>query len=285
MTTPPALDQSLIDRAAPPGSMRYFSLLYAPPKRRSVVTALYVIDAEIRESGQSANHDVAHTRLQWWRMEIDRLVRASPQHPAARVLLEGSQSDRALFGRLHETLAAADMDLARMTYANERELRAYCVRSAGAIQELIAAQLLAPLPLDESLRALVNRIGVGLRLSEILRDVRQDACDGRVYMPLDEMERHSLTIEALRAREVTDGLRGALASLATVATRDLGDEHLKRLPAEQRAALRPLAVLAALHRQLVRRISRRHFAIASERIELGPIEKPWTAWRAARRAR
>ena len=163
-------------------------------------------------------------------MEIDRLVRANPQHPAARVLLEGSQSDRTMFGRLHEALAAADMDLARMTYANERELRAYCVRSAGAIQELIAAQLLAPLPLDESLRAVVNRIGVGLRLTEILRDVRQDACEGRVYVPLDEMERHSLTIEALRAREVTDGLRGALASLATVTTRELGDEHLKRLP-------------------------------------------------------
>ena len=75
------LDDSLVNRAAPPGSMRYFSLLYAPEERREQVCALYVIDAEIRESAQSVNHDVAHTRLQWWRGEIDRLVR--PQETAA----------------------------------------------------------------------------------------------------------------------------------------------------------------------------------------------------------
>ena len=66
-----ALDDSLVNSAAPPGSMRYFSLLYAPDDRRDQVLALYVIDAEIRESAQSVNHDVAHTRLQWWRAEIE----------------------------------------------------------------------------------------------------------------------------------------------------------------------------------------------------------------------
>ena len=60
-----SLDDSLVNRAAPAGSMRYFSLLYAPEDRRDQLCALYVIDAEIRESAQSVNHDVAHTRLQW----------------------------------------------------------------------------------------------------------------------------------------------------------------------------------------------------------------------------
>ena len=57
------LDDSLVNRAAPPGSMRYFSLLYAPENRREQLLALYVIDAEMRESAQTVNHDVAHTRL------------------------------------------------------------------------------------------------------------------------------------------------------------------------------------------------------------------------------
>src|ERR1700754_3356454 len=126
-----ALDGSLVNRAAPPGSMRYFSLLYAPEDRREPFLALSVVDAEIRESAQSANHDVAHTRLQWWRGEIDRLVNGSPQHPATRLLNEGPVTDRSTFAKLHETIAAADMDLARMTYSNMPELRAYSSRSGG----------------------------------------------------------------------------------------------------------------------------------------------------------
>jgi phytoene synthase len=154
------LDESLVNRAAPPGSMRYFSLLYAPENRREQLCALYVVDAEMRESAHSANHDVAHTRMQWWRAEIDRLVNGSPQHPATRLLNDNPIADRASFAKLHEVAAAADMDLARMTYSNMRELRAYASRSGGAIHELMAAQLVAPLPLDEAARATTcRRIG------------------------------------------------------------------------------------------------------------------------------
>src|SRR5262249_7775796 len=90
----PVIDESFLNRAAPPGSMRYFSLLYAPDDRRDAIAALYVIDAEIRESARSASHDVAHTRLQWWRAEVDRLVNGAPQHPATRVLVERHPADR-----------------------------------------------------------------------------------------------------------------------------------------------------------------------------------------------
>jgi 15-cis-phytoene synthase len=273
-----ALDDSLVNRAAPPGSMRYFSLLYAPEDRRDRLCALYVIDAEIRESAQSANHDVAHTRLQWWRAEIDRLVNANPQHPATRLLNDNGATDRALFAKLHETLVAADMDLARMTYSNMGELRAYCSRSGGAIQELMAAQLLAPLPLDETTRATANRIGIGVRQSEILRDLRQDAYAGRVYLPQDQLTRHNVTLEDLQSREVVPRLKSALREY-----REAVREELRAALASVTAPLRPLRVLGALHLRLLDRIAARDFDVATSRIDLGPIEKPWTAWRAARR--
>ena len=272
-----ALDDSVVNRAAPPGSMRYFSLLYAPEERRDRLCALYVIDAEIRESAQSANHDVAHTRLQWWRAEIDRLVNGNPQHPATRILNDAAGTDRASFAKLHETLVAADMDLARMTYSNMRELRAYCSRSGGAIQELMAAQLLAPLPLDEATRATANRIGVGVRQSEILRDLRQDAYAGRVYLPQDQLTAHKVTLEDLREREVAPRLKAALREY-----RDAVAEELQTALTAVSAPLRPLAVLAALHRSLLKRIAARDFDVATARVELGPIEKPWVAWRTAR---
>lgn len=277
----------MINRAAPPGSMRYFALLYAPPQKRDAVTALYVIDAEIRESAQSANHDVAHTRLQWWRQEIDRLVNANPQHPATRILSAQADFDRKLFARLHELLVAADMDLARMTYLNARELRAYCARSGGIVQELIAMLLAGPAALDEPARAAANRIGVGVRQAEMLRDVRQDAYEGRLYLPLDELEKAAVTLEDLRAREVSARVRTALAAFRESIAADL-DAHDNSLGNSfgkgARAYLRPLFVMAALHRRLLDRIARSNYEVASQRIELGPVEKPWVAWRAARRA-
>jgi phytoene synthase len=120
------LDGGVLNRTAPPGSLRYFALLYAPLERRDALAALFVIDSELRESARNANHDVAHTRLQWWRAEIDRLANGNSQHPATRLLQAQQNSNRAALAKLHELVAAADMDLARMTYNNAQELRAYC---------------------------------------------------------------------------------------------------------------------------------------------------------------
>jgi phytoene synthase len=272
------LDDSLVNRAAPAGSMRYFSLLYAPEDKRDQLCALYVIEAEIRESAQSTNHDVAHTRLTWWRAEIDRLVNGNPQHPATRLLNDAQPTDRMSFSKLHESMAAADMDLARMTYSNMRELRAYCSRSGGAIQELMAAQLVAPASLDDANRAIANRLGIGVRQSEILRDLRRDAYDGRVYLPQDRLTSHNVTLEDLRNREVAPRLKTALREY-----RDAVQDELQSALAAASAQLRPLAVLAALHRRLLDRIAAHDYDVATSRIELGPIEKPWVAWRAARR--
>ncbi|MGH8186887.1 MAG: squalene/phytoene synthase family protein, partial [Steroidobacteraceae bacterium] len=249
------LDDSLVNRAAAPGSMRYFSLLYAPEAKREAIRALYVIDAEIRQSAQNASHDVAHTRLQWWRAEVDRLVNGNPQHPATRVLQESSTGGLGALAKLHEPLVAADMDLARMTYSNQQELRAYCSRSGGAITELIAAQLADPEPLEETTRAAANRIGIGVRESEILRDLRQDACEGRIYLPLDELKRNGVEVDALRSREVVPQLREALTSFRRAASADLQPPEAAR----RNGALRPLCVLAALHARLLDRIAKRHY--------------------------
>ena len=275
-----AIDDSLINRAAPPGSMRYFSLLYTPEERRDAVLALYVIESEIRESSRSASHDVAHTRLQWWRGETDRLVNGNPQHPATKVLFASALGDRAAFGKLHEVLVAADMDLARMTYTDQRELRVYSSRSGGAIQELVASQLVAPGTLDETTRAAANKLGVGIRQAEMIRDLRQDAFDGNVYLPLDVLEKHNLKPDQLRARDMDPKLKEALSSFRDTTLAELTPPP--RGPQTQH--LRPVLVLAALHRKLLDRIAARNYAVTTERIDLGPIQKPWTAWRAARRA-
>jgi phytoene synthase len=276
------LDADLTNRAAPPGSTRYFSLLYTPPGKREVLMALYVIDAEIREGALGANHDVAHTRLMWWRQEIDRLVNSNPQHPASRALLERGHGDRKRFARLHELIAAADMDLARMTYATPSELDAYCSRSGGTITTLAAHELLDSTP-DDPTSAAANHIGSGMRLTEIVRDVRQDAHDGRLYVPLDILDRDSASIDDVRNRDITAKGKAAVASLAQHAAGVLGTS-MATMPTLYRAPLVPLFVLGALHERLLKRIAKHQYEVGVERIELGAVEKPFTAWRGARRA-
>jgi phytoene synthase len=276
------LDESLIKRAAAPGSMRYFSVLYAPQDKREAMLAIYLIDAEIRESAHGANHDIAHTRLRWWREEIDRLINGGPQHPGTRILHAHIQ-DRAVLAKLHELLAAADMDLVRMTFLDARELRAYATRSSGVVTEVIAALLNMPQSLDETLRASSQRIGIGVRLVEIVRDVRQNATDGLLYLPMDEMQRQQLNHEALRAREVSHAARIVLKHVSDQARNELSAAE-QSLTASQKTTLRPLLVLSALHRKLLDRIAAKHYDVATERIELNGLTKPWTAWKAARNA-
>jgi phytoene synthase len=260
--------------------MRYFALLYTPEDRREILTALFVIDAEIRESAQSPNHDVAHTRLRWWRTEVDRLVNGDPQHPAAHLLLRDHRGPRAALAQLHELLVAADMDVARMTYINARELRAYCARSGGALAELIAAELITENAMDDATRAVATTIGIGVRKAEIVRDLRQDAHDGRVYLPLDDLEKHSVGPDELNARSYDANVRAALREIKDAAQRDLTARVANDAAHD---AIRPLRILAALHHRLLERIAARNYDVASERTELGPIEKPWVAWREARR--
>lgn len=262
--------------------MRYFALLYTPEDRRDTLAALFAIDAEIRESAQSANHDVAHTRLTWWRSEIDRLVNGAAQHPATQILQRHHRGSRESLAKLHELLVAADMDLARITYENARELRVYCARSGGAVAEMIATQLAAEGAPDESMYRTANAIGVGIRQAQIIRDLRQDTHDGRLYVPLEELDKHSVRPEQLSKGEIDAGAKRALEQMKQDAQAELRSQLADDRTHE---ALRPLRVLAALHRRLLDRIAARKYEVGSERIELGPIEKPWTAWREARRSR
>ena len=277
------LDESLIVRAAPPGSLHYFSLLYAPEAQRAALTALLLVGAEIRESAVSANHDVAHTRLRWWRMEVDRLVNRNAQHPAARVL-QATASPPEQWALLHETMSAADMDLARLTYQTLDESHAYAARSGGALLELAALQLLAPAPVDPSVRSAVNRLGGALRQVDMLRDVRQDCREGRCYLPLDLLQRHASTPADLQPAQFSAAAQAALRDYGSVVLQRL-DAAVADLPATSHAPLRPLLVLAALQRRLLLQLMKHPHRLASERMELGPLAKPWIAWRAALRAR
>jgi phytoene synthase len=265
-------------RGTPPGSLRYFSTLFAPPEKRRLLGAIYAFESEIEATVNSPSHEAAHTRMQWWRTEADRFAAGRALHPVTvemQALRDCASHDPSL---LHEVLTAADLDLAHMTYASQRELEAYAYRASGALQTLIAAALAGPRELSPVEREHARELGSGVRQIEMLRDLGRDADRGRVYVPLDALEEAGIDPAALRAaspaalRSVLEPWQARLeASLSALP---------QRLTSIERRTQRPGLVLAALYLRLLKRIDPASPA-AKDRADVPPWSRLWTAWSTA----
>jgi phytoene synthase len=263
------LDPDDINRAAPPGSMRFFALQYAPIERRELLAALFVIDTEIAHAA-AAVHEVAHTKLQWWRAEVDRLINRSAQHPATLALQ--SALPNADFAPLLELLVAADMDLARMTYGTQAELNSYLQRSGSAIS--FYAQ-----DLNENQQTLARNLSTAVRRVETIRDTAAHAKAGRIYWPLEDLDARPDGLDALRQSTLTPTARKLIQMECERVAAQLAQSI-----SECTRTLRPFAVLGQLHLRVLNRIAELGYDVFTQRVELGGFEKVWTAWRAARRS-
>lgn len=282
-TNPSAADpvHEAVQRGLPPGSPRHLAVLFAEPAARSRLGTLYAFEAEIRRVVRSESHEAAHARLQWWRGELDRLAAGRPSHPIASALQSLHGRDGLDLTLLHEVLAAADLDLARFTYLSWPELDAYCFRSGGALQVLIAGVLATGRTLSDAEREFAGRLGTAIRQAEILRDLRVDASGGWLYPPLDALAAAGIDRASL------GGPESAAAPAAFKADwRTRIRAELRSLPSlldtpERRRAQRHGLVLAALHARLVDRLERADTPPA--RFDLEPFARLWTAWRTALR--
>jgi phytoene synthase len=268
------------ERGAPPGSLRYFAVLFAPPAARPVLEALYDFEAEIRDTIDTSSHEAAHARVQWWRGEIDRLAAGHASHPIAIALQPVRQRRDVDLGLLHETLVAADLDLARMSYQNWPELEAYCVRAAGALQTIAAAVLAGDRAVSEDERRFARKLGSAQRQVEMIRDVRRDLRRGRLYLPLEVVESAGITPTDLQQPTPPASLGALIAEWRTRVAGAL-DELPGSLPERtHRTAQRHGLVLGALHTRLLEEITTRSGS-DDVRVELGPFARLWTAWRTA----
>jgi len=276
------LDSTLTARAAPPGSMRYYAWLYTPEAQRDFLAALLLLEAELHDSAHAV-HEVAHVRLQWWREEIERLIAGKAQHPATQVLQAATQDrpGRFDFQLLHQTLLSAAQELANVTFETDTELNQYLHNGLGALFTLFAERSTdAP---SAQLLATASEIGAFIRRAETTRDVRQDFHHGRLYLPLNKLDELNIEYETLQQPQWPDAFVQLLQSRCA--------EHLSAyrtlkqgLLTTEKQALRPLLVLGDLHAQLLQRLAADFVAHTRQRLELGPVQKLWTAWRTARAA-
>ena len=263
-------------KAAASGSSFYYSFLFLPAEKRRAITAFYAFCREVDDVADEASDlDVARAKLAWWRTEVADLMAGHPSHPVTRALAPFVAPMGIDGARMNEIIDGMEMDLVRHRYADFEELRLYCHRAAGVVGQLSAGifgyRHAATLEYAEEL-------GLAFQLTNIIRDVGEDARRGRVYLPADELARHGLTVEDILSRRGSEAFRAVMAEQADRAEATYA-RALARLHPEDRRNQRAGLIMAAIYRTLLAEIRRDGFPVLEGRVSLTPIRKLWIAWK------
>jgi 15-cis-phytoene synthase len=269
-------DEYCKHKAAQSGSSFYYSFLFLPPERRRAITALYAFCREIDDAvDEPSDASAARAALAWWRGEVARLFAGDPQHPVTRALAPWTASFGIGDAQLNEIMDGMEMDLAQTRYIDFTGLKVYCRRVAGVVGTLAAGVFgyRNPRTLEYA-----DRLGLAFQLTNIIRDVGEDARKNRVYLPMDELKEFGVTAADILGARHTDRFVRLMRFQADRARRCY-DEALALLPPEDRHAQRPGLVMAAIYRTLLDEIEDDGFRVLKQRTALTPVRKLWIAWR------
>ena len=273
-------DEYCQDKAVQSGSSFYYSFLFLPPERRRAITALYAWCRELDDVADSqGDRGVARRKLDWWAQEVRDLYAGAPTHPVTRAL----QPFLAPFGiqrrQLIEVIDGMRMDLDDVRYLDFESLKLYCRRAAGVVGEMSAGIFGYS---DAQTLVYADRLGLAFQLTNIIRDVGEDARMGRVYLPQQDLIRHGLSrqqfLSGRAGLEEQPAFRALMAEQAARA-RDAYREAFAALPEVDRNRQRPGLIMAAIYVALLDEIERSGYAVLNQRIALTPLRKFWLACR------
>lgn len=289
---PPALparpmtpQQYVQDKAAGSGSSFYYAFLFLPPPRRAAITAFYAFCREVDDVvDEVTDAGVAATKLAWWRQAVAEAFDGRPQHPVLQALMPHVADYGIGAEHLQQVIDGCAMDLSQTRYLDEAALRRYCHLVAGVVGEVAAGIFGATReqPLSDATRQYAHKLGLAFQLTNIIRDVGDDARRGRIYLPMSELQRFDVKAHELLKREAPWGYGErftALMRFQAERAHALYDEALALLPPAERRAQRPGLMMAEIYRTLLREIERGGFQVLHQRVSLTPLRKLWLAWK------
>ena len=269
-------DEYCQQKAAKSGSSFYYSFLFLPPERRRAITALYAYCREVDDIADEVKDvGVARTKLAWWRTEVANLFAGHPQHPVTRAL----QPFTAPYGldahRMNEIIDGMEMDLVQHRYADFEALQLYCHRVAGVVGQLSASIFgyTNPATLEYA-----ENLGIAFQLTNIIRDVGEDARRDRVYLPADDLARFGLSAEDILARRGGEAFVKMMEFQADRA-QSYYDLAFSKLAPEDRRSQRAGLIMSAIYGTLLNEIRADGFQVLEQRVALTPLRKLWIAWK------
>jgi phytoene synthase len=269
-------DEYCQQKAAQSGSSFYYSFLFLPPERRRAITALYAFCREVDDVVDDCNDvSVAHNKLAWWRKEIGAMLAGSPTHPVTRALAP-HMATYALDGQhLLAIVDGMEMDLSQTRYLDFPGLQKYCWHVASVVG-ILSASIFGVT--DPQTLKYAEKLGLAFQLTNIIRDVGEDARKGRIYLPVNELQQFNVTAADILNQRHSENFQKLMRFQAERAQRTY-DEAFALLPAADRRAQRTGLIMAAIYRALLVEIERDDFHVLNQRISLTPIRKLWLAWK------
>jgi len=269
-------DEYCQQKAAASGSSFYYSFLFLPAERRQAITALYAFCREVDDVvDEASDTGVARTKLAWWRTEVANLFAGHPQHPVTKALAPFTARHGIDAARLNEIIDGMEMDLVYHRYPDFEALKLYCHRAAGVVGQFSASIFGFGEP---STLEYAESLGTAFQLTNIIRDVGEDARRDRVYLPQDELARFGLTAEDILARKGGEAFVKLMAFQEERAQSFYDLAFSKLAPADRRNQRAGL-IMAAIYRTLLEEIRRDGFQVLDQRVTLTPLRKLWIAWK------
>ena len=275
-------EQYVQDKAARSGSSFYYAFLFLPPQRRAAITAFYAFCREVDDVvDEVSDPGVAATKLAWWRKEVATSFGGNPSHPVTKALLPHAASYGIEAAHLLAVIEGCQMDLEQSRYLDYAGLARYCHLVAGVVGE-VAAGIFGRT--EAATTAYAHKLGLAMQLTNIIRDVGDDARRGRIYLPVSELKQFDVKAQEILNRGYSDRFTALMKFQAERAHR-LYDEAFALLPEADRAAQKPGVMMANIYRTLLREIEADAFQVLHQRTSLTPLRKLWIAMRTNWRGR
>lgn len=282
----------------------YVAFLTLPRAERRAVYALYAFFRELDDAvDRPCEHDAGdplaekrdggplpcrlpecvaqrRSRIEEMRHRVSAAVGERPSCGRDLALADAIERFAMEPGDMDDVIRGVEADLEPVTMETMDDLERYAYLVASAVGLATLAVLNGGIPPTDEMRAQAIRLGLGMQLVNVMRDVGEDAAQGRIYVPRDVLARHGASVESIRSGRPTPELRLALAELGTRARGHLhaGRELAHRVPRRSRACL---WLLAEVYGRILTRIERADYDVFPARISLPTREKLWllaTAW-------
>jgi len=274
-------DQYCQQKTAESGSSFYYSFRFLPPAQRQAITALYAYCREVDDAvDECSDVGVATMKLGWWRGEVAALYAGRPTHPVTRALATALQRFSLPEEQLLEIIDGMEMDLYQLRYDDFKTLHLYCYRVA-AVVGLLAAEIFGYR--DRRTLKYAHDLGIAFQLTNIIRDVGEDARRGRIYLPQEELAQFAVTETDILHSRPSDAFRELMQFQVKRAV-EYYDRALAQLPKGDRKAQRAGLIMAAIYRSLLDEIVADGCRVLTHRVALTPLRKLWLAgktWLAA----
>jgi 15-cis-phytoene synthase len=269
-------EQYVQDKAAKSGSSFYYAFLFLPPPRRAAITAFYAFCREVDDVvDEVSDPGLAATKLAWWRKEVATSFDGNPSHPVMKALMPLAREHRIEPSHLLAVIDGCQMDLEQSRYLDFGSLARYCHLVAGVVGE-VAANIFGRT--DAATVNYAHRLGLAMQLTNIIRDVGDDARRGRIYLPVSELKQFDVKAQEVLNRGYSERFTALMKFQAERAHRSY-DEAFAMLPAADRSAQKPGLMMANIYRTLLREIEAAGFQVLHQRTSLTPLRKLWIAMR------